>query len=108
MATATNQPQPQPATFLDRAVPLISQFSAIRFPDLQAGQAETLEDVLRELNEQYCYVDDGDLVIRIEDAIMYRATNFREGGHMANRFFTEEVGLGEEPRRGRFTLGKNG
>jgi len=52
---------------------------------------ETLEDVLREMNEEYCYVDDGDLVIRIAGAIMYKATNFREGGHMANRFFIEEV-----------------
>jgi primase-polymerase (primpol)-like protein len=67
----------------------------------------TLKEVLRDMNERYVYVDENDLVIRLADAHLYKAENFRSGGHMANRFFVREItDESGNTRRKKIPLGK--
>jgi hypothetical protein len=72
-----------------------------------AGSMKTLENSLRAINDSYIYVDENDLVVRLADAHMYKAENFRSGGHMANRFFVREItDESGTTRRKKIPLGK--
>jgi hypothetical protein len=68
---------------------------------------KTLDEALQRMNDHYCYVDEVDVVVRLDNAHMYKADNFRSGGHMANRFFFEDiVDADGNIKRRRIPLGK--
>jgi hypothetical protein len=50
-----------------------------------------LEAKLAEMNEKYCYVDESDIVVRLENMRMFDSSRFKDGGHLANRFHTTET-----------------
>ena len=50
-----------------------------------------LEDKLAEMNQRYCYVDETDIVVRLENMRMFDSSRFRDGGHLANHFHTTQT-----------------
>jgi hypothetical protein len=50
-----------------------------------------LEERLAEMNEKYCYVDETDIVVRLENMRMFDSSRFKDGGHLANLFHTTET-----------------
>jgi hypothetical protein len=56
--------------------------------DHQDTDSRSLEEKLAEMNERYCYVDETDIVVRLENMRMLDSSRFKDGGHLANRFHT--------------------
>jgi hypothetical protein len=47
-----------------------------------------LDAKLEEMNEKYCYVDETDIVVRLDSMRMFDSSRFKDGGHLANKFHT--------------------
>jgi hypothetical protein len=56
-----------------------------------AEDKRPLEAKLAEMNEKYCYVDEKDIVVRLDNVRMFDSMKFKEGGHLANQFHTTET-----------------
>jgi hypothetical protein len=59
--------------------------------DQEDTDSRSLEDKLEEMNKRYCYVDETDIVVRLENMRMFDSSRFRDGGHLANQFHTTQT-----------------